>query len=181
MELGNAANVDISFAQKRIDFCSDYISMIEDKEGLNTYNMRKAIAESYFELGNKEKGEELFKEYLEQKPTWGWGWIAWSDIYWMTENPEDRDNEKAISILKEALKVERIEDKADVQERLKDLYNEAGMTEEADAIVIDRIQQKTPIVNVIESKPVVVGPKVGRNDPCPCGSGKKYKRCCLNK
>ena len=22
------------------------------------------------------------------------------------------------------------------------------------------------------------GPKVGRNDPCPCGSGKKYKNCC---
>ncbi len=21
-------------------------------------------------------------------------------------------------------------------------------------------------------------PKVGRNDPCPCGSGKKYKQCC---
>ncbi|MCI7618547.1 MAG: preprotein translocase subunit SecA [Firmicutes bacterium] len=24
-------------------------------------------------------------------------------------------------------------------------------------------------------------PKVGRNDPCPCGSGKKYKNCCMNK
>ncbi len=24
-------------------------------------------------------------------------------------------------------------------------------------------------------------PKAGRNDPCPCGSGKKYKKCCLNK
>jgi methionyl aminopeptidase len=23
--------------------------------------------------------------------------------------------------------------------------------------------------------------KIGRNDPCPCGSGKKYKRCCINK
>ncbi len=23
------------------------------------------------------------------------------------------------------------------------------------------------------------GPNVGRNDPCPCGSGKKYKKCCL--
>ncbi|HHH37633.1 MAG TPA: hypothetical protein ENK77_03340 [Epsilonproteobacteria bacterium] len=23
--------------------------------------------------------------------------------------------------------------------------------------------------------------KVGRNDPCPCGSGKKYKKCCMNK
>ena len=22
--------------------------------------------------------------------------------------------------------------------------------------------------------------KVGRNDPCPCGSGKKFKKCCLN-
>jgi preprotein translocase subunit SecA len=27
-------------------------------------------------------------------------------------------------------------------------------------------------------KPAVAGPKVGRNDPCPCGSGKKYKKCC---
>jgi hypothetical protein len=24
-------------------------------------------------------------------------------------------------------------------------------------------------------------PKIGRNDPCPCGSGRKYKHCCLNK
>lgn len=23
-----------------------------------------------------------------------------------------------------------------------------------------------------------MSPKVGRNDPCPCGSGKKYKKCC---
>jgi hypothetical protein len=23
--------------------------------------------------------------------------------------------------------------------------------------------------------------KVGRNDPCPCGSGKKYKNCCIGK
>jgi preprotein translocase subunit SecA len=27
-------------------------------------------------------------------------------------------------------------------------------------------------------EPVRVGPKVGRNDPCPCGSGKKFKKCC---
>jgi preprotein translocase subunit SecA len=25
---------------------------------------------------------------------------------------------------------------------------------------------------------VVRGDKVGRNDPCPCGSGKKFKKCC---
>jgi len=30
----------------------------------------------------------------------------------------------------------------------------------------------------VKAKPVRTGPKVGRNDPCPCGSGKKYKNCC---
>ena len=28
------------------------------------------------------------------------------------------------------------------------------------------------------SHTIVKGPKIGRNDPCPCGSGKKYKKCC---
>jgi preprotein translocase subunit SecA len=33
-------------------------------------------------------------------------------------------------------------------------------------------EKTTPMVK----KP---GRKVGRNDPCPCGSGKKHKKCCL--
>lgn len=32
-----------------------------------------------------------------------------------------------------------------------------------------------------KSKPIVKGDKVGRNDKCPCGSGKKFKKCCINK
>ncbi len=27
-------------------------------------------------------------------------------------------------------------------------------------------------------EPLIADPKVGRNDPCPCGSGKKFKKCC---
>lgn len=34
----------------------------------------------------------------------------------------------------------------------------------------------TPVQTVVRP-----GPKIGRNDPCPCGSGKKYKKCCLGK
>ena len=30
-------------------------------------------------------------------------------------------------------------------------------------------------------RPVRKGAKVGPNDPCPCGSGKKYKKCCMLK
>ena len=33
----------------------------------------------------------------------------------------------------------------------------------------------------VQRQPVKKGVKVGRNDPCPCGSGKKYKNCCLDK
>jgi uncharacterized protein YecA (UPF0149 family) len=32
-----------------------------------------------------------------------------------------------------------------------------------------------------KQKPVQKQVKVGRNDPCPCGSGKKYKKCCYPK
>jgi len=30
----------------------------------------------------------------------------------------------------------------------------------------------------VKKQPVKKGAKVGPNDPCPCGSGKKYKKCC---
>jgi hypothetical protein len=40
--------------------------------------------------------------------------------------------------------------------------------------------EKSPSGSVGEQT-VVKEEKVGRNDPCPCGSGKKYKKCCLNK
>ncbi|WP_241650447.1 SEC-C metal-binding domain-containing protein, partial [Rosenbergiella collisarenosi] len=29
-------------------------------------------------------------------------------------------------------------------------------------------------------QPKIVETKVGRNEPCPCGSGKKFKQCCLH-
>ncbi|MFZ4547159.1 MAG: SEC-C metal-binding domain-containing protein [Bacteroidales bacterium] len=34
--------------------------------------------------------------------------------------------------------------------------------------------------NLSETKPVPAAPKIGRNDPCTCGSGKKFKKCCEN-
>jgi preprotein translocase subunit SecA len=43
----------------------------------------------------------------------------------------------------------------------------------------DMVTEATEFVSKAQkAKPVRTGPKVGRNDPCPCGSGKKYKQCC---
>ena len=35
--------------------------------------------------------------------------------------------------------------------------------------------------NMGKLKPAIAKIKTGRNDPCPCGSGRKFKRCCINR
>ena len=46
--------------------------------------------------------------------------------------------------------------------------------ERKQVVDVDNISSSTDDVK----KPVVKEQKIGRNDPCPCGSGKKYKNCC---
>lgn len=44
--------------------------------------------------------------------------------------------------------------------------------------IFDAETRKRLYLEQKKSGTVIVGKKVGRNDPCPCGSGKKYKFCC---
>ena len=44
--------------------------------------------------------------------------------------------------------------------------------------IFDAETKKALYLEQKKSGTVIVGKKVGRNDPCPCGSGKKYKHCC---
>jgi preprotein translocase subunit SecA len=39
-------------------------------------------------------------------------------------------------------------------------------------------QFSEPNAGEMKQKPIRVAQRIGRNDPCPCGSGKKYKKCC---
>jgi predicted aspartyl protease len=43
---------------------------------------------------------------------------------------------------------------------------------------LERIDFVEQIKNQSKTRSLPSSPKVGRNDPCPCGSGKKYKKCC---
>jgi uncharacterized protein YecA (UPF0149 family) len=50
-------------------------------------------------------------------------------------------------------------------------------------ILTERLAQPEPDLSDIFANaeaPVLKREGIGRNDPCPCGSGKKYKKCCLN-
>ena len=46
---------------------------------------------------------------------------------------------------------------------------------------IDHLYGRTMIDREDKQEPIRVEKKIGRNDPCYCGSGKKYKKCCINK
>jgi SEC-C motif len=43
-----------------------------------------------------------------------------------------------------------------------------------------KIEQESKSSPIVPKTVISASPKVGRNEPCPCGSGKKYKQCCLN-
>ncbi len=44
--------------------------------------------------------------------------------------------------------------------------------------IFTKDEQKALYLEEKKSGTIVKGAKIGRNDPCPCGSGKKYKKCC---
>ena len=51
--------------------------------------------------------------------------------------------------------------------------NPSAQANEADADIAKQDQKRTQPETFVRNQP-----KVGRNDPCTCGSGKKYKQCC---
>jgi len=84
------------------------------------------------------------------------------------ENPEDEDEETQ-----------------DMRERLEDFDPEHFNLEEINqrlkyikATSTDSVVESLPESEETRQLPIIKGKKIGRNEPCPCGSGKKYKKCC---
>lgn len=68
------------------------------------------------------------------------------------------------------------------QRHRKIVYKSDGLKYEAVGIEAQIIQHETDHMDgVLITDREYRTSKVGRNDPCPCGSGKKYKRCCYGK
>lgn len=55
-----------------------------------------------------------------------------------------------------------------------DLLGKTGRAAEAAAVLAAERLRQEALAGVVRRS----GPRVGRNDPCPCGSGKKAKKCC---
>jgi tetratricopeptide (TPR) repeat protein len=213
-ELWNAGLEDRQFLTARIAVCEEGLRRFRAEDELMTENRRRALAESCFKLGETDKAEALYREWLNRDPRWGWGWIGWSDCYRFTRT-ELRDVNRCEQLLREGLSIADVRDRPDLAERLADLYEEQGRGQEAREVRREAkrgattmetaldvsaggsvLRQKTTITFGDEGLPlsevsnvdailrgtssqVTVGrQKVGRNEPCPCGSGKKFKKCC---
>jgi tetratricopeptide (TPR) repeat protein len=212
-ELWNAGLEDRQFLTARIAICEEGLRRFPSDD-LMTENRRRALAESYYELGEADKAEALYREWLDADPCWGWGWIGWSDGYRFTRT-ERRDWNRCEQILREALAIADVRDRADIADRLVDACEEQGRSQEVEelrreaqrsAAMVETslnvssackvLRQKTKINFGGEGLPLnelsnvaamlrgapppapVTSQKIGRNEPCPCGSGRKYKKCC---
>lgn len=79
----------------------------------------------------------------------------------------EEDTEVTLAFDKEKLYKNMVDAKADW------LYNLPAWEK-----IFDEEKRKILYREAKKANTIVKGKKIGRNDPCPCGSGKKYKKCC---
>lgn len=70
-----------------------------------------------------------------------------------------------------------------IRQEITDMILKVKIAGEEDVLLPQKknISYGAPPEGGAKPSPVRTEEKTGRNDPCPCGSGKKYKKCCMNK
>ena len=177
-ELQNAAQDDPQYFAKRIRYCEELLERCGDENQLVIENARRSMAESHCALGDQAECDRLFGLWLRDDPFWGWGYIGWSDCYRFGAKNIETDLVRAEEIIRQALAKEDIRDRADVLDRAIELYSLLGQNRQA-AELKEELQVLTGPPKDRAKPPLALrAVKIGRNAPCPCGSGNKYKKCC---
>ena len=183
MELGNAGE-----HEKRVKFCRKILEML-DWSFDDASNFKSAIGEELYAEGKTEEGRMWFEDWLEKEPHNPNALSVWS---WCVQ--EEKGTEEAYKIIRREVigivctmenvllferakllagDLERTEDLKWIELQLKNFYNSL---EEAELYNDQYDDFSLPI-----QQPIVKEKKIYPNDPCPCGSGKKYKKCCGRK
>ena len=175
-ELHNAGIKDDSYHMKCATYCEELLQWCGDDETM-IKDVRNGMAEEYFSSGDVAKCEQLYEKWLSEDPDWGWGYVRWADNYWMGQGREQY--EKAEEILLRGYARSGLREKIAVVDRLADIYREMGKSEKAEEYSkLFSVMQRVVPRDSVYYDPTVASVKIGRNEPCPCGSGKKYKKCC---
>ncbi|MGC9399156.1 MAG: tetratricopeptide repeat protein [Anaerolineae bacterium] len=123
MELANAGIRDPKYHRLRIRYVEEFLDTFTDLGWLLHENFLRAKAEAHWRLGEIETAEAIFKALIEENPDSAWGYIGWSDEYWLLrDSPKDYD--RAEEILQRALERPNLQDRDVVLERLESLREE---------------------------------------------------------
>jgi tetratricopeptide (TPR) repeat protein len=186
---------------RKIDLLNFLLSLNLSEE-TTIHNHKRSLAETYYLMGQPEVGEKHFIQLIEEYPDNAWGYIGYSDQYWLEK--DYKNYEKALKILNEAYNRGTVNESDDIVERLTGLHIAIKKKELEEYLKKKKPDEKRPIVpeystlyqellekrkrittksdrkNIYKNngQTIVKGRKIGRNEPCPCGSGKKYKKCC---
>ena len=220
--LWNSGLSDPGTLLARIAVCEEALRRFRHEDQLMTENRRRSLAESYFELGETDKAEELFRSWLAADPRWGFGWIGWAACY-MPAAGRPKNYDRGEELLRRGYSTPGVRDREDVAEWLQILCEDTGRLREAGEFgqQARQLRRQAPSMTMSrklelagqddeaavvregvtvsfggEGLPLAQLPdvmraaaasvpggqvraaKVGRNAPCPCGSGKKFKKCC---
>ena len=180
MELGNAGE-----HKKRMEFCRSILEML-DWSFDDASSFKSAIGEELYAEGKTDQGRKWFEDWLKDEPH---NPNALSVFSWCVQ--EEKGAEEAYKILRRevigvactienellferakllAENLEKTEDLNWIESQLEYIYNALGKAELHKDLYDDFV---LPI-----QQPIIKEKKVYPNDPCPCGSGKKYKKCC---
>lgn len=169
MELGNAGRYE-----ERIALCRKILELFDWQEDDDSC-FQCAIGDSLFYGGKKEEACNHYEKWLAEDPQNsnginGYCWL-------LTENGEI---EKAYEVLRRAVwGIPCYADNAILFMRAKHLAQSVGKQDESQWYEqqLNKFQEGFSFKKI----PVVKPEKIYPNDPCPCGSGKKYKKCCGKK
>ncbi len=109
----------ITVGKLKIDLLNFLIILNQEKE-LNVHRYKRSLAETYYLLGHPKVGEQLFIQLIDDYPDNVWGYIAYSDEYWM-DYSKYKDFDKAFKILKRVYNCLSINESDIIIERLTDL------------------------------------------------------------
>jgi tetratricopeptide (TPR) repeat protein len=139
-------------------------------------DLHVGIANIFRFLGKSEEAMAGYERALELDPEEIEAWVGKAQMAGERRDLDESircwEKVREIAIRKGAISAQYLEFLAAAEENL-DLLRRGIFPENAPPI-LDASDSKTPT----QSRPAPASRvKVGRNDPCPCGSGKKYKHC----
>lgn len=156
------------FVEQYREVLNVFIESAEDENYADTETIGFIISD-IIDLGYRELLPEI-KQLFDLKIVGFWICGNYNSVEENIQEPNPRQSLKFIKkdIYGKYLELKINEEKAII--RTDEDYNKDFDNKEL---------PKSTLQNEIYDKPIVKPKKIGRNDPCSCGSGKKYKKCCI--